>query len=164
MPMRIVKNLQTLWKPTLIDMIGTCNWVGLVTHKNEVFAAAFATALQANNKACFCSRKPGHFKRNYSLQTDQTVSQPGVCALHWIPILLMFQMILNQLTTRNPSQLMPWNSSNIWVTLARTLNQTTFCASVQLAAQPFHTCLVGIPLSDSSIVTVSLTRGLKLQM
>lgn len=75
-------------------------------------------------------------------------------------LLLLLLTVPQVPATWNLGRTTPWNSPNIWVTLAKALNQTTFCASVQLAAQPFHTCLVGIPLSNSSIVTVSLTSRL----
>ena len=42
---------------------------------------------------------------------------------------------------------------NIWVTLARSLNTTSFCASLATPDSPFVTCLIGVPLSNATFLT-----------
>ena len=44
---------------------------------------------------------------------------------------------------------------NVWVTLSRAVNTTTFCASVSTPSVPFLTCLVGVPLNDSDWITLN---------
>lgn len=39
---------------------------------------------------------------------------------------------------------------NVWVSLARALNTTTFCASLATPSTPFLTCLVGVPLTSEA--------------
>ncbi|XP_063176509.1 uncharacterized protein LOC134508611 [Chroicocephalus ridibundus] len=41
---------------------------------------------------------------------------------------------------------------NVWVTLARSLNTTSFCASLATPSSPFTTCLVGVPLNNSTFL------------
>lgn len=41
--------------------------------------------------------------------------------------------------------------TNVWVTLARSLNTTSFCASLASPQSPFSTCLVGVPVNDSNL-------------
>lgn len=38
---------------------------------------------------------------------------------------------------------------NVWVTLGRAANTTTFCAILSTPSAPFVMCLIGVPLNDS---------------
>ena len=73
----------------------------------------------------------------------------------------MLRLIWNTLTVVSsmtvtpvidPHRLTPWDSKNVWVTLAKAINQTSFCVSLALPEQPFHTCFVGVPLKNSAVV------------
>ncbi|TRZ07396.1 hypothetical protein HGM15179_019703 [Zosterops borbonicus] len=44
------------------------------------------------------------------------------------------------------SWVVPQPSHNVWVTLAKTLNQDNLCLSMGILDNPLPTCLVGIPL------------------
>ncbi|XP_055554180.1 uncharacterized protein LOC129734579 [Falco cherrug] len=44
---------------------------------------------------------------------------------------------------------------NVWVTLSRAVNTTTFCASLSTPSVPFLTCLVGVPLNDSDWIALN---------
>lgn len=39
---------------------------------------------------------------------------------------------------------------NVWVSLAHELNTTTFCASLATPSTPFLTCLIGVPLTNTT--------------
>lgn len=46
--------------------------------------------------------------------------------------------------------IVPQPSQNIWVTLAKTLQQDNLCLSVGSADNPLSTCLLGAPLAEMS--------------
>ena len=37
----------------------------------------------------------------------------------------------------DPHRLTPWDSKNVWMTLAKAINQTSFCVSLALPEQSF---------------------------
>lgn len=49
--------------------------------------------------------------------------------------------------------------TNVWVSLAKRINQTNFCVSLAQPESPFHTCLIGVPLNDSE--AIALMRDIK---
>ncbi|XP_027565048.1 uncharacterized protein LOC113981699 [Neopelma chrysocephalum] len=54
--------------------------------------------------------------------------------------------------TEQLKRLNSWNSHNVWVTLMKALNQTTFCASLVKPELPFHMCLIGATVNNSDVV------------
>ncbi|KAJ7428385.1 hypothetical protein BTVI_00769 [Pitangus sulphuratus] len=67
-------------------------------------------------------------------------------------ILLVMTMTLTSEVDTAPTGIPPWamgQGSNLWVTLAKEANTDTIYLSNNDIANPFSTCLVGIPLNES---------------
>ncbi|NXM48547.1 GAK5 protein, partial [Gymnorhina tibicen] len=61
------KVLRPLKNPTIIETVEACNCIGMVEHKYEAMAAAFAAlkvAVSPTGQTCFGCGKPGHLKKD----------------------------------------------------------------------------------------------------
>lgn len=59
------------------------------------------------------------------------------------PVQVVISFTLNSLAAAG---IVPQPRQNIWVTLAKTLQQENICLSTAAARDPMSTCLVGVPL------------------